>query len=124
MKHARVLVVEDEAVAASVISDQMRRLGHEIVDCATTGAAAIASYEKNRPDMVTMDVNLPDFSGMEAARRILRAHPKAIILLVTCEPREKRLIDALSAGVKGYVEKPVQFQQLRDIVESLLLHYL
>ena len=116
--------MEDEPFAGQVVCDQIKKLGHEIVAVASSGAEALHLYNLHKPQLVTMDVNLPGgVSGMEVAQTILRTNPKAVILLITSEPREKRLLEALKSGVKGYIEKPVHYQQLREIIDSLTDHY-
>jgi CheY-like chemotaxis protein len=122
MSALRVLLVEDSASDAHILNHQMTKLGLQVVATVGTAAEALSAFEAHLPNLVAMDVNLPDGSGIQTARTIIQKHPQAVILLITSDPRERRLEEALRAGIKGYIEKPVRFQQLKEVTESLTRH--
>ena len=102
----RVLIADDHPLFRS----GMRALllaeeGTELAGEATTGAEAVALAERARPDVVLMDLQMPDLNGIEATRRILRASPDTRILVVTMFEDDESVFSAIRAGARGYVLK-------------------
>jgi two-component system chemotaxis response regulator CheY len=118
MNTLRVLVVDDSPIIARKICMMMDLIGYEVVRTAATGREAIAAYRECRPDVVTMDITMPDMDGIEATRIIRSAFPDANIVMVTSHGQEKMVLDALKAGAKGYVLKPFQQQKVFEAIEK------
>lgn len=114
----RVMVVDDSPIIARKISMMMEMLGYQVVKTAENGLEAIAAYREHRPDLVTMDITMPEMDGIEATRFIRREFPDANIVMVTSHGQEKMVLDALKAGAKGYVLKPFQQQRLVAVIEK------
>ena len=95
-------------------------LGHCVVGNANTGERAIEAYRAHVPDLVTMDITMPDMDGIEATRRIIDEFPKANIIMVTSHGQERMVIDALGAGAKGYVLKPLHQDKVADMIGRAL----
>jgi len=117
---ARVMVVDDSLLMVKKLEVMLHRMGHQVVRSVHTGSAAVYAYGECQPDVVTMDVARPDMDGIEASRRILRAFPKARIVVVTSHGQETKVRDAIKAGVFGYVFKPVQEEKLAEHVRRAL----
>lgn len=118
MNKLRILVVDDSPIIARKLSMMMEMLGYQVVKTADNGLAAIAAYRECRPDLVTMDITMPEMDGIEATRAIRREFPAANIIMVTSHGQEKMVLDALKAGAKGYVIKPFQQQRLVAVIEK------
>lgn len=114
----RVMVVDDSPIISRKLSMMMEMLGYEVVKTAENGLEAIAAYREYRPDLVTMDITMPEMDGIEATRCIRREFPDANIIMVTSHGQEKMVLDALKAGAKGYVLKPFQQQRLVTVIEK------
>lgn len=118
MKYLQVLVVDDSLITVKKISSMLGLLGHKVVMTAGTGREALTAYEACKPDLVTMDITMPDMDGIEATRLIRARHPDALIIMVTSHGQEKMVLDALKAGAKGYVLKPFQQDKLQEVIET------
>lgn len=118
--HARVLVVEDEAIVAMDISVMLRGLGYEVEGPASTGEEAVELAERERPDLVLMDIMLRGgMDGVEAARRI-RETTGAPIVYLTAYADEGTLLRAKTAEPLGYLLKPFEERELRTTIETAL----
>jgi two-component system repressor protein LuxO len=102
---ARVLIVEDTPTQAEVARALMRDLGHEI-RVAETGAAAVALATAWRPDAILMDIELPDFSGFEAMRRLRAAGVEAAVIVVTAHGSVNHAVEAMREGAVDFILKP------------------
>ncbi len=103
----RILVVDDHIFMRELISATLNRQAqrYEVVASVGTAAAAIKASAEYLPDLVILDINLPDRSGIDIVPEIRRLSPATHVLLCTAYPTEDRLVDALRAGAKGFVEK-------------------
>jgi two-component system NarL family response regulator len=116
----RVLLVDDHVIMrvglASVIASEP---GMEVCGEAGTAAQAIAMYRSLQPDVVLMDLRLPDMSGVEATAKIREEFPKAKIAIVSTFAREDEVYAAVSAGARGYVLKTLQCETLISVIRTV-----
>jgi two-component system chemotaxis response regulator CheY len=118
MTYLQILVVDDSLITVKKLSSMLTTLGHRVVRTAGTGQEALVAYEAYKPDLVTMDITMPDMDGIEATRQIRAKFPDALIIMVTSHGQEKMVLDALKAGAKGYVLKPFREDKLKDVIET------
>lgn len=112
------MVVDDSPIITRKICMMMDLIGYQVVQTAASGKEAILAYKECRPDVVTMDITMPEMDGIEATRIIKKAFPEANIVMVTSHGQEKMVLDALKAGAKGYVLKPFQQQKVFEAIEK------
>ena len=113
----RLLVVDDhEVVRQGLVSVLDRREGFEVVAQADTAAEAVAQARRYEPDIVVMDVRLPDGSGIEACREIRAELPATRVVMLTSYPDEQAVFSAIIAGASGYLLKQIR---ARDLVAAL-----
>ncbi len=113
----RLLVVDDhEVVREGLVSLLDRRPGFQVVAQAGSVAEALAEARRHRPDLVVMDVRLPDGSGIEACREIRSEMPTTRVVMLTSYPDEEAVLSAIVAGASGYLLKQVR---ARDLVSAL-----
>lgn len=124
MKSLRILVVDDSGLTVKKMTKLLEDLGHQVAGVATTGAQAVELYPSVAPDVTTMDITMPDLNGIEATRRILADHPAACIVIVTSHGQEQMVMDAIEAGAKGYILKPVKQEKLAETLETVAAKYL
>jgi len=113
----RLLVADDHAL----FREGLRALfsatpGIQIVGEAATGEETVAMAEKHQPDIILMDINMPGVNGIEATRRILRAHPALGVIMVTMLEDDASLFSAMRAGARGYVLKGAHHQELLQTI--------
>jgi DNA-binding response OmpR family regulator len=116
---ARLLVVEDNATLAAGLRHNLEYEGH-VVDVAHTAAAGLASYRARRPDLVVLDLMLPDGDGFEVLRRLRAGGATAPVLVLTALGDETDKVRGLRLGADDYVTKPFGLLELLARVEALL----
>ena len=118
----RVLIVDDESLIRMDLRDIIESCGHEVVAEGTNGVEALALCKKHKPDIILMDVKMPELDGIEAARQIGFHHEAPVVLLTSYSQQD--LIDkARESGVYGYLIKPVREEQLVPSLEMALGRY-
>ena len=116
----RLLVVDDhEVVRQGLVALLDRRAGFEVVAQAGTVSDAIAEAARFEPDVVIMDVRLPDGTGIEACREIRAARPATRVVMLTSYPDEEAVLSAIIAGASGYLLKQIRGRDLVGAIESV-----
>ncbi len=123
MKSLNILVVDDSLITVKKLSSMLEQLGHKVVMTAATGVQALDAYKTCTPDLVTMDITMPDMDGIVATRLIRSRFPNAVILMVTSHGQEKMVLDAIKAGAKGYLLKPFKMDKLEQLIKETLDRY-
>ncbi|WP_040475677.1 response regulator [Paramagnetospirillum caucaseum] len=116
----KVIIADDSIITVKKLLVLMEGLGHQVIATASTGRQAIEAYRQHRPDLMTMDISMPDMDGMEATAAIVAEFPEARIMMVTSHGQERMVIDSLDAGAKGYVLKPVRIEKLSDMIAKVM----
>ena len=111
----RVVIAEDEFLIATQTRHELERQGYEVVAVARTGTEALDLCILHRPEVVLMDIRMPDMGGIEATRRIMSICP-ACVVVVTGNPDLGQ--EAERAGAMGYVVKPFHSEQVRSAIEA------
>ncbi len=124
MRRLNIMVVDDSNITIRKMTKMLEDLGHHVTYAAVNGAKAVEEYERVRPDLVTMDITMPDMDGIEATRRIMAKDENAVIMVVTSHGQEQMVMDAIEAGAKGYVLKPVKPEKLKEHLEAVVEKYL
>ncbi|NRB40632.1 MAG: response regulator [Pseudomonadales bacterium] len=120
MQSLNIMVVDDSSITIKKLSFLLENLGHHVVDCCINGDEAITHFDQVKPDLVTMDITMPEVNGIEATRDIIRHHPDAKIIMVTSHGQEKMVMDAIEAGACGYVLKPFKEEKLDDAINKVM----
>jgi two-component system chemotaxis response regulator CheY len=114
-----VLVVDDAAFMRMMIRDILAREGYVIHE-AVNGRDAIEKYAEVKPDVVTMDITMPEMSGLEALRRIREYDPAARVLVVSAMGQQKMIVEALEYGAMDFLVKPFQPTKVLETVKKCL----
>jgi DNA-binding NarL/FixJ family response regulator len=119
----RILVVDDHAVVRRGVRSLLEsHEGWEVCGEATTGRDAVEQSRRLRPDVVVMDLSLPELNGLDATRHILNDAPETEVLVLTMHQSEELARDVLQAGARGYVLKSDADENLIAAVENLRQH--
>jgi len=102
----RVLVVDDAAFMRMMVKDILSKNGYEVVGEAENGMKALEKYQELKPDLVTMDITMPEMDGIEALEHILKEDPGANAVMITAAGQQDKLIQALRIGAKRFISKP------------------
>jgi len=119
---ARILAVDDEAAIRRFLRTGLVAQGYEVIE-AETGEAAVSAAVHEKPDLVVLDLGLPDIDGLEVLRRIRRTSPVPVIVL-SVRSDEKGKVEALDLGADDYVTKPFGMEELTARVRTALRHRL
>jgi len=120
MTSLNVMVVDDSGLTAKKVSKMLEDLGHHVVKVCKTGREAIDGYRQANPDLVTMDITMPDMNGIEATEKIKAQFQDAIIIMVTSHGQKQMVMDAIAAGAMGYVLKPVKKDKLQESIDRVV----
>ncbi len=119
MSHT-VLIVDDAIFMRTMVGDILTQAGFEIIGEAETGLQAIEKYQQLRPDLVTMDIVMPDMGGIDAVREICKQDPQAKILMCSAMGQQALVVEAIQAGAKDFVVKPFQPSRVLEAVQRVL----
>jgi two-component system chemotaxis response regulator CheY len=109
-----VLVVDDAAFMRATLKDILSRNGYQVVGEARSGTEAVALYGQLRPNLVTMDIVMPEMGGIEAVRQIVRSDPGARIVMCSAMGQQALVIEAIQAGARDFVIKPFQASRVLE----------
>ena len=115
----RTLLVDDHALFRDGVASLLLAWGHEVVGQASDGGEAIQLVDETAPDVVLMDVRMPNVSGLDATARIKERHPEVAIVMLTVSEDEADLFRAIKAGAQGYLLKNLEAPQLRTMLEGV-----
>jgi two-component system chemotaxis response regulator CheY len=117
---ARVLVVDDAAFMRKMVSDALTAGGHQIVGEAANGVEALTRFRELRPDVMTLDITMPEKDGLAALREILAFDPTAKVVMCSALGQESKVLESIKAGAKDFVVKPFQPERVNDAVAKAL----
>lgn len=115
----RVLIVDDAIFMRKMISDILVENGMEIVGEADTGAKAIERYKELRPDLVTMDIIMPEMNGIDAVRKILEHDAQARIVMCSALGQQALVQEAIAAGAKDFLIKPFNAARVVEVIAKV-----
>ena len=119
MSHT-VLICDDAIFMRTMLGDILSQAGFDVVGEAETGAQAVDKYRELRPDLVTMDIVMPDMGGIEAVREITRGDPTAKVLMCSAMGQQALVVEAIQAGAKDFVVKPFQPSRVLEAIHRVL----
>ena len=117
---ARVLVVDDAAFMRKMVSDALAKGGHEVVGEAGNGVEAIARFQELKPDLMTLDITMPEKDGLTALAEIVAADPSARVVMCSALGQEAKVLEAIKLGAKDFVVKPFQPDRVIEAVGKAL----
>jgi len=116
----RILIVDDAAFMRMMIKDILTKNNFEVVGEAADGLQAVEKYEELKPDLVTMDITMPEMDGIAALKKIKETNPEAKIIMCSAMGQQAMVIDAISAGAKDFIVKPFQADRVVEAIEKAL----
>ncbi|UOE93261.1 MULTISPECIES: response regulator [Bacillaceae] len=117
---ASVLIVDDAAFMRMMIKDILSKNDFEIAGEAANGAEAIEKYKELKPDLVTMDITMPEKDGIQALKEIKEIDGNAKIIMCSAMGQQSMVIDAIQSGAKDFVVKPFQADRVIEAIKKVL----
>ena len=117
---ARVLVVDDAAFMRKMVTDALTKGGHEVVGEAGNGDEALVRYQELKPDVMTLDITMPEKDGLTALKEIIAADPAAKVVMCSALGQESKVLESIKLGAKDFVVKPFQAERVLTAIEKAL----
>jgi two-component system chemotaxis response regulator CheY len=117
---ARLMIVDDTLFMRRMLRDLLVAQGYEVAAEARNGREAVENYQKTLPDLVIMDITMPEMDGIEAVRAILQADPQARIVMCSALGQNGPVMEALQAGALDFVLKPFLPEKVLEVTQKVL----
>lgn len=117
---AKVLVTDDAAFMRMMLKDILTKLGYEVIGEAEDGQIAIEKYKELQPDIVTMDITMPNMSGIEALKEIKKVDQHAKVIMCSAMGQQMMVLEALQEGAKDFIVKPFSSERIQEALNKLL----
>jgi len=118
--HYRVLVVDDSKAMRMLVAKILKSDAYDVIAEAENGVEAVAKYKELKPDLVTMDVHMPNMDGLEAVKEIIKFDSSARIVMVTSDSEDTVVKEAITSGAKNFAVKPPDRKLLLDKIKASL----
>lgn len=120
-KVKRIMIVDDSMFMRMIIKNMISQDSeYEVVAEASNGSEAVQRYEEFCPDLVTMDITMPEMDGVTALKEILSLDPRAKVIMVSAMGQQSLLVQAIAAGAADFIVKPFDKQRIQDAFEHVL----
>ncbi|MDD2401313.1 MAG: response regulator [Clostridia bacterium] len=116
----KVMVVDDAAFMRMMIKDILTKNGYEVVGEAENGQIGVKKYKELKPDLVTMDITMPEMDGISAVKEIRSIDANARVIMCSAMGQQAMVIDAIQAGARDFIVKPFQPDRVMEAVKKAL----
>lgn len=117
---AKIMICDDAAFMRMMIKDILTKNGYEIAAEAENGAVAVEQYPDAKPDLVLMDITMPDMDGIQALKKIKEIDPNANIIMCSAMGQQAMVIEAIQSGAKDFIVKPFQAERVLEAVKKVV----
>ena len=116
----KLLIVDDSLIMRRAIERCVSGERFTEVRVAMNGREAVEQFEVFKPDVVTMDITMPEMDGLDAVVRILRKNPDAVILIVSALADKSTAVEAIKRGASGFLLKPISIESIQEALDDIL----
>lgn len=117
---ATIMIVDDAIFLRHVLKAIIAESAHTVIAEASNGREAIHMYKIHKPDLITMDITMPDMDGITAVKEIRLHHPQAKIIMCTAMGQHKMVLEAIAAGARDFIVKPFQSDRVLQSIANVL----
>ena len=117
---ARILIVDDAKFMRMTLSNIVKKANHEVVGEAENGIMAVELYQQEKPDLVTLDITMPEKNGIDALKEIKQLYPDAKIIMCSAMGQQKMVVEAIEAGAKDFIVKPFDENRVLEAIDRVL----
>ena len=117
---AKILIVDDATFMRMMLKDILVKNGHTIVGEATNGREALEKYQEVNPDLVTMDITMPEIDGLQGLKNIKAVDPDAKVVMCSAMGQQMMVIEAIQSGAKDFIVKPFQADRVLEAINKAL----
>lgn len=115
-----ILICDDAAFMRMMIKDILSKNGYEVIGEAENGARAVEKYNELKPDLVLMDITMPEMDGIQALKKIKGSDPGAAIIMCSAMGQQAMVIESIQAGAKDFIVKPFQADRVLEAVKKVV----
>ncbi|MBP9560010.1 MAG: response regulator [Synergistaceae bacterium] len=119
---AKILIADDSAYMRSILKDLLLRNGYDVIGEAENGKEVLGLYRKLKPDVVAMDIMMPEMSGIQALKEIKENYPEARVVMSAAMGQQHLVVEAIRAGAADFFIKPVQAERVVEAIDKALQH--
>jgi len=116
---AKILVVDDSKLIRMELQNMLESLGHQ-VDVAEDGKIGYEKFKEFQPDLITMDINMPNWNGLVAVQNIIAEFPNAVIIMISSIEDRQMTYECIGAGAVDFISKPIHIEELQEKVDEAL----
>jgi two-component system chemotaxis response regulator CheY len=116
----RILIVDDAAFMRMMIKNIVTKNGFEVIGEAENGQVAVELYKQHKPDLVTMDITMPEMNGIEGVKAIRKIDPNANVIMCSAMGQQAMVMEAIQAGAKDFIVKPFQQDRILQAIERVM----
>ena len=117
---AKVMICDDAAFMRMMIKDILTKNGYEIAAEAENGQKAVEKYPEEKPDLVLMDITMPEMDGIQALKKIKEMDPAAKVIMCSAMGQQAMVIEAIQSGAKDFIVKPFQAERVLEAVKKVV----
>ena len=117
---AKILIVDDAAFMRMMIKDVVTKNGFEVAGEAVNGMDAVDKYNELKPDLVLMDITMPEMDGIQALKKIKEGDGDAKVIMCSAMGQQAMVIEAIQSGAKDFIVKPFQPERILEAVQKVL----
>lgn len=114
----RILITDDAAFMRMMLKTMLEQEGHEILE-AVNGKDMLAKYEEFKPDLVTLDITMPEMDGLQAIKELMPKHPEAKVIMCSAMGQQVMVLDAIKAGAKDFIVKPFKKDRVMEALNKV-----
>ena len=115
-----ILICDDAAFMRMMIKDILTKNGYNVVAEAENGLKAVEKYQENKPDLVLMDITMPEMDGIQALKKIKQMDPNASVVMCSAMGQQAMVIESIQAGAKDFIVKPFQAERVIEAVKKVV----
>ncbi len=115
-----ILICDDAAFMRMMIKDILTKNGYNVAGEAENGAKAVEKYNELKPDLVLMDITMPEMDGIQALKKIKESSPEAVVIMCSAMGQQAMVIESIQAGAKDFIVKPFQADRVLEAVKKVI----
>jgi len=116
----RIMIVDDSLLMRNKLIKVLESLGYNVVGTVTDGLEAIKKFDEILPDIVTMDISMPNMNGLDAVEKIIEKYPSAKIVMISAINQKSLVLEAIEKGAKHFIVKPFSSDKIQTVIEQVM----
>ena len=117
---SRFITIDDSAMIRMRLKTAIESCGHEVVGEAGDGKEGVSLYKELKPDVVTLDISMPQQDGIETLKQILELNSEAKVIIISALGQKQTILEAFELGARDFVTKPFELEQVKEIIKNLI----